>query len=227
MDAAIIVALIALAGTVGNVGLPHLLDARAQRQRSDAQWARYKQSLAAAAFDVNARIENVLRGFFVDAYAHGPHETEVVQGTLFRFAQYFGWAEIVRRYARDPDVRHRDEMPRVGQLANEVARVFNTDEYGAGGFMVWREAQRAIGELMVTRDGDAVDTIGVADFVSALDKFQPWMGRMAEMIRTGDPAGWQTASPRRTPARWSRTARAPRGRAQAPPPRRRHPAAPR
>jgi hypothetical protein len=55
--------------------------------------------------------------------------------------------------------------------------------------MIWREAQRAVGELMITRDGDVIDTVGVAEFVVAIERVRPWMSRMEQLITTS-PSNW-------------------------------------
>lgn len=201
MDAGIIVALIALAATVANVGLTYSLKARSERrreqERSDARWARYQASLALAAEELSSRIENILDGAFLDAYSRGPYSDEAVQSTLFRFAQFFGWSEIVRRYTRDPDPRHVQQAQTVLDLQRRVGKTFNTDKYGAGGFMIWREAQRAVGELMITREGDVVDAKGVADFVFELDKFRPWLSRMEAIVATERISDWDAGERRR------------------------------
>jgi hypothetical protein len=194
MDAAIIVALIALAGTVANLGLTHSLNARSERrrqqERSDARWRRYQASLAFVAEDLSSRINNILGGDFLDAYGRGAYAEEAIQTTLFRFAQYFGWSEIVRRYTRDPDPRHVLRAQKIQELQGGVAETFSTDSYGRGGFMIWREAQHAVGELMITRDEDIVDTMGAAEFVARAYRFRPWMSRMEDIISQKPPSAW-------------------------------------
>jgi hypothetical protein len=190
MDPAIVVALIALAGTIGNVAFNARSQAQREKKRSDAQWARYKASLAISAHDLRARLENILHHQFLDASRYGEHRDEATESTMFRFAQYFAWIEVMRRYARDPDVRHAGELRRVQELQERVATSFSSDAYGAGGFMLWREAQRAIGELMVTREDDVIDVDGVAGFSAAHEKLKPWMARMEAAISQSDPSAW-------------------------------------
>jgi hypothetical protein len=201
VDAAVIVALIALIGTVGNVALTAVLNARSETRReaakSDARWARYRNSLAFAAEELSNRIGNILGGEFLDAYVGGPHEDEAIHSTLFRFAQYFGWNEVLRRYMRLPDTRHATEAENLDALRREVAEIFSTDTYGAGGFMMWREAQRAVGEVMVTHDDDIVDTIGVAGFVTRIERFRPWLARMEQLFRGTASSYWPAGERRR------------------------------
>lgn len=193
VDAAVVVALIALVGTVGNVGLTAILNARSQARResakADATWARYRNSLCFAAQDLSNRLGNIVDGYVLEAYQDGLHQDELIQTTLFRFAQYFGWSELLRRYMRLPDARHAREAEQLDALRQQVAEIFSTDSHGGGGFMLWREAQRAIGELMVTHDDGVVDVSGVAGFSTSRESLHPWMFRVEGMLRT-DPAQW-------------------------------------
>jgi hypothetical protein len=67
----VIVALIALLGTVGNVGLTYALTVRAERRRAqekaDAVSTRQRRSLAFAASELSDRIANILQRGFLDA----------------------------------------------------------------------------------------------------------------------------------------------------------------
>jgi hypothetical protein len=193
VDAAVVVALIALVGTVGNVGLTAILNARSEARResakSDATWARYRNSLGFAAQELSNRLGNILDGYVLEAYPEGLQQDELVQSTLFRFAQYFGWSELLRRYMRLPDPRHAAEAEELDAMRGQVAEIFSTDRLGAGGFMLWREAQRAVGELMVTHDDGVVDISGVAGFVSSAEGLHPWLFRIEGLLKT-DPHEW-------------------------------------
>jgi hypothetical protein len=46
-------------------------------------------------------------------------QAEAIESTLFRFAQYFGWLEVVRRYARNPDPRHVEDTQRIGRAQGQ------------------------------------------------------------------------------------------------------------
>jgi len=146
-------------------------------------------SLAFAAGELNERIHNILERGFLDAYSNGPYQDEAILSTLFRFGQYFGWSEIVRRALRAPDGLNSSDAASLEQLQGQVGRTFATDGYGPGSSMIWREAQRAVGELMITQDGDITDTIGVAGFWAAIDKFRPWLNRMEDLMKER-PANW-------------------------------------
>lgn len=196
MTAAVIVALIALVGTVANVGMTYMLTVRSERQRAihraDAQWLRVLSSLEQAAEDLRSRIGNIVRGGFLDAYGADIIRTdEAVRSTGFRFAQYFAWSEVFRRALRDIDPRHEAEARELERLQAKICRTFASDhDYGPGYFMVWREAQRAIGELMISKESDVVDTVGVAGFVDQLDRMKPWMNGIMEAMTCAGPSEW-------------------------------------
>jgi hypothetical protein len=125
---------------------------------------RYREPLAAAAFDLQSRIYNILRLDFFGKYTNGNGRADdAVATTVFRLAQYFGWTEILRRdiqflsFPEDADTR------RVAHLQAEIARCFLTDRYGSA-LMIWRDEQRAIGEHMIVEEHGKVLCMGYARF---------------------------------------------------------------
>jgi hypothetical protein len=196
MDAAVIVALIALVGAVGNVGLTYFLNARSEQRRAlkreDATWARYRASLAIAAEELADRIDNILNRDFLGprAFGRSPYRDEAILSTLFRLCQYFGWSEILRREMRVANPRYATEAQVLAERWVQVGRTFSTDRYGSDPFMVWRESQRALGELMITREGEAIDIVGVAGFLADFDKFRPWLSRLERHMKNEQPGDW-------------------------------------
>jgi hypothetical protein len=63
--------------------------------------------------------------------------------------------------------------------------------------MVWREAQRAIGELMLAQDADVLDTVGVAGFIDRLDSIGPWMRGIMDAMALSGPSEWEEGDKRR------------------------------
>lgn len=197
MNAAIIVALIALAGAVGNVGLTYVLNTRSETrrvlQKEDAAWARQVASLGFAAQELSDRLVNILEGYLFGVYGEGRdsvRKDEAILSTLFRVSQFFGWSEIWRRELRSGNPRHAVQAQELDRLRRDVAGTFASDRYGPGAFMVWRESQRAIGELMITHDRDVVDTVGVAGFLADFEKFRPWLHRMEYLMKTEPGFDW-------------------------------------
>src|SRR5215218_3638040 len=91
---------------------------------------RYREPLAAAAFDLQSRLYNILRKEFLERFGTGPLADEAMWTTLFRMAQYFGWTEILRRDIQFLSFPEDDETRRVAHLQAEIARCFLDDERG-------------------------------------------------------------------------------------------------
>ena len=130
---------------------------------------RYREPLAAAAFDLQSRCWNIVKNDFFEKFGR-EHErfADAQMTTLFRFAQYFGWAEILRReiqflsFPEEQDTRCVAEL-----LAKVAARVAASDADET--LMIWVDEQRAIGERMIVREGDSARCMGYAAFRDAYD----------------------------------------------------------
>jgi hypothetical protein len=154
-----------------------------REERAEDVLTRYRQPLAAAAFDLQSRLYNILELDFFKKY--GPdHERaeEALTTTLFRLAQYFGWTEILRRdiqflsFAEDEDTR------RVATLQADIARRFLTDKQGTA-LMIWGDEQRAIGERMIVEKPDKLLSMGYASFREHRDDtFKPWLERLRNEV---------------------------------------------
>ena len=167
--------------------LNHELDVEVDRRKAlfDRQLqaeevlTRYREPLAAAAFDLQSRLYNVLRLRFFELYgADHDRSEDALKTTLFRLAQYFGWTEILRRdiqflsFPEDQDTRH------VAHLQSEIAKRFLTDAYGPA-LMIWSDEQRAIGERMIVEEHQKVLCMGYAAFGERCeDGFAVWLERL-------------------------------------------------
>jgi hypothetical protein len=159
-------------------------ETREEQRRSDAKVVldKYRGPLLAAASEVGRRVENIRHDKFLAYVGPGSERTRQARlTTLFRFAQYFGWREILRtevqllRFEREADTR------RVAALIGDIDWAFGSDKLGEGvRGMLWAEEQRGIGELMKSRNEDGSCTSrGYATFASEYDeKFAPWMNRL-------------------------------------------------
>jgi hypothetical protein len=145
---------------------------------------RYREPLAAAAFDLQSRLYNILRLDFFGKFggAHARSE-EALRTTLFRLAQYFGWTEILRRDIQFLSFPEAEETRRVASLQSEIARRFLTDEYGEA-LMIWVDEQRAIGERMIVEEHGKVLSMGYASFREHCDDmFAPWRERLRNELQ--------------------------------------------
>jgi len=140
---------------------------------------RYRQPLAAAAFDLQSRLYNILRMNFLEKFGEGHDRADEAQRTtLFRLAQYFGWTEILRRDIQFLSFPQAEETRRVAELQSEIAKGFLTDTYGPA-LMIWSDEQRGIGERMIVEEHGKVLCMGYATFREKCDDvFAPWHERL-------------------------------------------------
>jgi len=149
-----------------------------REERAEEVLTRYREPLAAAAFDLQSRLFNILQLDFLGKFGDGDRSRSAFTTTLFRLAQYFGWTEILRRdiqflsFPADADTR------KVADLQARIARCFLTDEYGPE-LMVWSDEQRAVGERMIVEEHGKVICMGYARFRDECEKtFAPWLERL-------------------------------------------------
>lgn len=137
--------------------------------RAEDVLATYREPLAAAAFDLQSRIYNILRMDFFDKWANGKARTDAaIESTLFRLAQYFGWSEILRRKIQFLSFPEDQETRKVARLQADIARCFLTDRYGLA-LMLWTDEQRALGEQMIVEENGDVLCMGYARFRKQCD----------------------------------------------------------
>ena len=140
---------------------------------------RYREPLAAAAFDLQSRLYNLLRLNFFDKYGGTNERAEVARKTtLFRLAQYFGWTEILRRDIQYLSFPEDEDTRRVAALQSQIAKCFLTDAHGPA-LMIWADEQRAIGEAMIVYEQDKVFCMGYAAFDKECEgDFALWYSRL-------------------------------------------------
>jgi hypothetical protein len=146
--------------------------------RAEEVLTRYREPLAAAAFDLQSRFYNLLRLDFLAKFGAGERGDDALRTTLFRLAQYFGWTELLRRDIQFLSFPEDDDTRRVAQLQSDIARCFLRDDYGPA-LMIWSDEQRALGELMIVEQHGKVLCMGYASFRERCDDtFAPWVERL-------------------------------------------------
>jgi hypothetical protein len=175
--------------------LNHELDAEVNRRaamldrdlRADEVLTRYREPLAAAAFDLQSRLYNILRLDFFAKFGNDERGEDALRTTLFRLAQYFGWTEILRRDIQFLSFPEDNDTRRVAHLQSEIAKCFLSDTYGTA-LMIWGDEQRAIGEHMIVEEHGNVLCMGYATFHDRCDDtFVPWRNRLCNELAE-DPA---------------------------------------
>jgi hypothetical protein len=130
---------------------------------------RYREPLAAAAFDLQSRCYNIVKlGFFEKFGTDHERFPEAQTTTLFRFAQYFGWTEILRRDIQFLSFPEDEDTRGVARLQSSIARRLASSDAGEP-LMVWADEQRAIGERMIVQEHDKVLCMGYARFCEEYD----------------------------------------------------------
>jgi len=147
--------------------------------RAEDVLARYREPLAAAAFDLQSRLYNLLRLEFLAKFGGGhPRSETALRTTLFRLAQYFGWTEILRRDIQFLNFPEAEYTRRVAKLQSAVSKAFLRNDYGQA-MMIWADEQRAIGELMIVEEHDKIMSMGYAAFSEQCNGvFKPWLDRL-------------------------------------------------
>jgi hypothetical protein len=183
MNTAVVIALIALAGSVFST-LVTLLGAPAMQARRDAKkiLENYREPLIAASYELQARLYNILQLPFIDKYINNEaagKRKPAIESTLYVITQFFAWREIIRRevqylrFSRDRQTRE------VGQLLGEISETFLADKYGTQ-FMIWRVEQRGIGEGMIEIADGKMTCLGYASFIEHRAKMDEWLGPLAQ-----------------------------------------------
>ena len=144
-------------------------DRRLARDEVEKVTSKFKEPLLHAAYDLQSRIFNIMRRGFLPAYLinGSPREQQyAVENTLFLVAQFLGWTELIRQEIRFVDLASDNETRQLRELQDSMYSEFQTDAYGKG-FRLFAGEQRAVGELMIDRSGDAPRCIGFAAFLTS------------------------------------------------------------
>jgi hypothetical protein len=149
-------------------------DERRQRTEAKAVLDTYRGPLLNAAWELGDRIDNIRRrGFGLYAQESDPRRTTAVLTTAFRFAQYFGWREVVRIETQLLKFDSARDTRAIAELLGSIAWIFASDSPGlnvrvtgsaaatdntkaaldapmrsGAWLMLWLEEQRGIGEFM-------------------------------------------------------------------------------
>jgi hypothetical protein len=212
VDTALVVALISAAVALASATIASLTqlrlknferEAKKEEARSQARVVldRYRGPLLDAAWDLGDRIDNIVARDFLSTYATDDERREVaLQSTLFRTAQYFGWAEILRREIQLLRFESSGDTWRTAYFISLVTRRFATDWYDWDAahrqalawnewydreqlpprhLMLWQEEQRGIGERMID-DNATVRCLGYASFI---ENYERRFGRLFTQFR--------------------------------------------
>ena len=192
MNTAIVIAVVALAGSVvtaivSTFGLPVIQGRRDARKVLDT----YRVPLGAAAYELQARLYNILALSFADRYlkndTQGKHDA-AIHSTLYVFAQFFGCRELIRGEIQYLRFSRHQRTRRLAQLLRDIGEEFLADSYGAQ-FMLWRVEQRGLGERMITRVNGRMTCLGYAAFLERCDTMDEWLKPLEHDLENLDDGG--------------------------------------
>lgn len=194
MSTAIILALIALAGSLVSTiattfGFPAFQARRDARKALDM----YREPLIAASYELQARLYNILSLNFVDRYikdeAPGKRDA-AIHSTLYVFAQFFGWRELIRREVQYLHFSRHRETRRFSQLLRDIGEEFLDNRYGSQ-FMLWRAEQRGLGERMIHSSHGRMTCLGYAAFLEHRETMDEWLMPLEQHLENMDESGRQ------------------------------------
>jgi hypothetical protein len=194
MDTAVVIALIALAGSLVST-IVTVFGAPALQARHDAKKVldNYREPLIAASFELQARLYNILRLRFVEKYIKAEENSKrdsALESTLYVFAQFFGWREIIRREVQYLRFSRSRKTREIGQLLRDIGETFLSDAYGPQ-FMIWRVEQRGIGERMVQSADSQMKCLGYASFIEQRSTMEEWLAPLGNDLENLQDGGRQ------------------------------------
>ena len=184
--------------------LKHRLDMEAkeeewhleERKALAKELRRYRLPLFDAANDLGHRIKNIRNDSFLSYLASDSERRDVaLRSTAFRVARYFAVLEIIYEQIGFLPFEREDEANDVVAVLGKIGSTFASDKYDRDDrpwyrarFMIWREEQRAIGEIarQSSSDADRDALIGFASFTENWDgRIHPWFARFVEDLESG------------------------------------------
>jgi hypothetical protein len=185
---------------------------RAQRAEDRAAEAerlvrRYTEPVVYAADQLVSRVDNMLNTQFLRQYGATRRE-HVVHSTTFAVAELLGWMELLRQDQQFVGLGEEDSTRRLNEALARIGFTFSTNtitgpDGRAAPLMLWRQDQRAIGEVMIDWHEGSGRCLGFARFVERLEDdagFRRWFDRLlADVEATVDDH--EPARPRLTALR--------------------------
>jgi len=173
-----------------------------RQEASEDLVRRYREPLLLAAFDLQTRIGNIVQNDFAARHmgSADPEEHHYARtSTLYRIGEYFGWIEILRRGLQFLNLGKDRRTHELVERLDQVSRTFaDTQRYPASAFRLFRDEQRALGEVMLEPiDGELrrYQCIGYATFAARLETgaaFARWFQRLGtESGMLADPVPGQ------------------------------------
>ena len=159
---------------------------RQQRRQDelDTALSKFRNPIMLAARELESRLNNILYKNFGVFYAHGTPEDKVyaVENTVFLFAQFFAWQELLHQEVQFLDAGTLENPCSLHASFDEIRRAFSS-YYNANVdsrlFRLFGGEQRACGEGLIVDLGAThrlgFGCMGYAQFLAKRDNPDPWL----------------------------------------------------
>lgn len=152
-------------------------DDRQKSEKAEEILAKYREPLVQAAFELQSRCYNILKkNLLVNFNSSKPGRSRayIIENTNYVFAQYFAWTEIIRSEVQFLNLGEVEATRELSKLQENIREIILSSRYGRV-FRVFRGEQRAIGELMISKQSSGNTCIGYAAFFEKKEEnFRYW-----------------------------------------------------
>jgi hypothetical protein len=196
--AAIVAVMSAIVSIYGQMRVAQLSDRLAKQREAASRMAqtsalmsKYRNPLLQAAIDLQSRLFNIHQNRVLQNFDQRclSEQDYLISNTLYVFAEYFGWVEILRREVQFLDLGDLELNRHLSELFVNITKAFGTSKLGGNGnsdptFQLFNGEQRAIGEIMMkSRSTDQMlgyECIGYAAFVQKMSDpdFARWFTKL-------------------------------------------------
>ncbi|MFL6161487.1 MAG: hypothetical protein ACJ74U_04590 [Jatrophihabitantaceae bacterium] len=190
--AAVVAGIVSVLVTIGKITWDARQAKEKQRLAARDRLDMYRAPLLAAVDDLGRRLNNIRNDGFLAYFNVDDRRSAALLSTLFRFAQYLGWLEVIYGYADRLRFESDEATSAVTEMLGDVGWILAADEFDrtheddftTSQLMLWREEQRAIGELMRQSDHEP-RCIGYNSFVDSYEsRFSRWFTNFASQLET-------------------------------------------
>ncbi len=169
---------------------------RDRRKAASELGERYRVSLLQAAYELQARLYNIIRFHFLTTFVTHGSEAEAeyaTHHTVYLIGQYLCWVEIKRREALS--IGNQRRQRNINAAMWKISEAMNSGSITDPVLRVFRGNQRAIGEIMTTtistqspagRTGPRWDCIGYPAFVKVFEDDQETARWFATLVSDMD-----------------------------------------
>jgi hypothetical protein len=198
--AAIVAVISATVSIYGQIRVAQLSDRLAKQRETESREAqtatlmsKYRDPLLRSATDLQSRLFNIHQNRVLQNFDQRclSEQEYLVNNTLYVFAEYFGWVEILRREIQFLDLGDLELNRCLSELFVNITKAFGTNQFNGRGnldstFQLFNGEQRAIGEIMMkSRSADPMqgyECIGYAAFVQKMREpdFAHWFTKLKE-----------------------------------------------